>query len=152
MAYPRPTWFRWWLFPASAAVHFCEELFAGGGFYTWITAMGGTRIPIRRFGMATAFAFVSMTVAAWIARKRYDWLLFALAAIIVTNALTHFIASLATDSYSPGTVSGLVLWLPLGGAILYRGFDRKRAAIWSIGVAIGTLMNAAILIFTMHMG
>jgi hypothetical protein len=133
-------------------VHFSDELFAGGGFYTWVTSIGGAPISMARFASATLVAFVSITTASWLARKRYDWLLFALAAIIFTNALTHFVGSLATHSYSPGTVSGLVLWLPLGGAILYRGLARNCATVWCLGLAVGTAMNLAILLLTMNLG
>jgi hypothetical protein len=91
MACPRPRWFRWWLFPATSIVHFGDELFVGGGFYTWVTSIGGVRVTMARFAFATVVAFVSITIASWVARRRYDWVLFALSAIIPTNALTHFI-------------------------------------------------------------
>ena len=152
MLCPRPRWFRWWLFPLTGAVHFADELFAAGGFYRYVAAIGGSPVSMARFAAATAFAFLSITIAAWVARKRYSWVLFVLAAIILTNALTHLAESLETRSYSPGLASGLVLWLPLGGAILYRGFTRSCAAVWWLGVAIGTLMNIAILRFTMYLG
>jgi hypothetical protein len=105
-----------------------------------------------RFASATLVAFVSITVASWVARKRYDWLLFTLAAIILTNVLTHLAGCLATHSYSPGTISGLVLWLPLGGAILHRGLTRNCVTIWWLGLAVGTGMNSAILLLTMNLG
>lgn len=152
MPYPRPRWFRWWLFPLTSAAHFCDELFAGGGFYTYVTAIGGRPISLARFASATLFAFLSITIAAWVARKRYDWVLFVLAAIILTNAVTHLIQSLATRSYSPGLTSGLVLWLPLGGTILYYGFTRSSSSAWWLGLAIGTAMNMAILLFTLNLG
>jgi hypothetical protein len=152
MQCPRPSWFRWWLFPATGIVHFAEELFADGGFYRWVSLIGGTPIGMARFARATFVAFVSITIASWVARKRYDWLLFALAAIILTNALTHLIGTLATHSYSPGTGSGLLLWLPLGGAILYRGFTRSCAIVWYLGLAVGTAMNIAILLLTINLG
>ena len=152
MPCPRPLWFRWWLFPATGIVHFGEELFAGGGFYTWVTSVGGSRMSMARFASGTFVALVSLTVASWVARKRYDWLLFALAAIVVTNALTHLAGTLLTRSYSPGTVSGLVLWLPLGAAILGTGLTRSCAARWCVGFAIGAAMNAAILLLTLNLG
>jgi hypothetical protein len=148
----RPLWFRWWLFPITGVVHFGEELFADGGLYTWVTRIGGTRISLARFACWASVALVSITIASWLARKRYDWLLFALAAIIVTNALSHVAGSLVTHSYSPGTVSGLVIGLPLGGAVLYRGFARNCAAVWCLGLVVGTAMNAAILLLTMNLG
>src|ERR1700745_1858389 len=102
MLCPRPRWFRWWLFPLTSVVHFGDELFAVGGFYRYVTALGGSPISMARFGSATVVAFLSITIAAWIARKRYDWVLFVLAAIILTNALTHLVETLTTRSYSPG--------------------------------------------------
>jgi hypothetical protein len=152
MACPRPQWFRWWLYPATSIVHFGDELFVGGGFYTWVTSIGGVRVTMARFAFATVVAFVSITIASWVARRRYDWLLFALAAIILTNALTHLVGSLATHSYSPGTVSGLLIWLPLGGAILYQGFARNCLTIWYTGLAVGTAMNIAVWLLGMSLG
>jgi hypothetical protein len=89
-----------------------------------------------RFVFATVVAFASIRIASWVARRRYDWLLFALAGIILTNALTHLVGSLATHSYSPGTVSGLLIWLPLGAAILYQGFTRNCVTILCTGLAV----------------
>lgn len=80
MPCPRPSWFRWWLIPLTSVVHFSDELFAGSGFYTYVTSIGGTPISMTRFALATLFAFLSITIASWLARKRYDWVLFALAA------------------------------------------------------------------------
>jgi len=133
-------------------VHFSDELFAGGGFYTYVTSIGGNPVSMTRFGVAVVFALLSMTIASWVARKRYDWVLLVLAAIIFTNALTHLLESLLTHSYSPGLASGLLIWLPLGSVILYRGFTRDCLRIWCIGFAVGTVMNFVILLFTMNLG
>jgi len=149
----RPPWFRWWLFPATSIFHFAEELFAAGGFYTWVTRIGGTRISMTRFASATLLAFVSITAASWAVRKgRYDWLLFTLAATILTNALTHLIGSLATHSYSPGTASGLILWLPLGGMILFHESAQKPRAVWYLGLFLGTAVNFGVLLLTINLG
>ena len=152
MPCPRPRWFRWWLFPLAGIVHFGDELFVGGGFYTWVTSIGGSRVSMARFASAILVALLSITIASWVGRKRYDWLLFALAAIFLTNALTHLVGSLGTHSYSPGTASGLVLWLPIGSAILYRGFSRNCAVVWCLGLAVGTALNMVILLLTMNLG
>jgi hypothetical protein len=123
-------------------VHSADELFAGGGLYSWVDSLGGTRLSLARFVAGIFVAVVSLTIAAWLARRRYDWLLFALAAILVTNALSHLVGSLVTHSYSPGTVSGLLLWLPLGGAVLGRGLVRNCAAVWCLGLAAGVVAQA----------
>ena len=135
MPCPRPRWFRWWLFPVTDVVH-SGDVVCRWCLYIWVTYIGGSRISMTRFVSATVVAVVSITIAAWLARKRYDWLLFALPAIIVANALSHLAGTLVTGSYSPGTVSGLVLWLPLGGAVLYRGFTRNCVAEWCLGLLV----------------
>jgi hypothetical protein len=49
-------------------------------------------------------------------------LVVALATIVTINATLHLGGALLTVSYSPGIVSGVVLWLPLGVSALVRGF------------------------------
>jgi len=152
-SYARPPWFRWWLFPVTSVFHFADELFAAGGFYTWVARIGGTRISMIRFASASLLALMSITVASWALRKgRYDWLLFTLAATILTNAVTHVVGSLATHSYSPGTISGLILWLPLGAIILFHGSAQKPRAVWYLGLFLGTLVNFGVLLLTLNLG
>ena len=142
MSYARPPWFRWWLFPATGVFHFAEELFAGGAFYTWVASIDGARVSMTGFASATLLALVSITAASWAIRKRrYDWLLFALAATILTNALTHAVGSLTTHSYSP-----------LGGAILYHAGVQKRGAVWYFSLLLGTAVNFVVLLLTMNLG
>jgi len=43
------------------------------------------------------------------------WLMTTLATVVVLNGALHITTSALTRSYSPGVVSGLCLWLPLGG-------------------------------------
>ena len=152
-SFVRPPWFRWWLFPATSLFHFADELFVAGGFYTWVTRLGGARVSTARFASATLLAWLSITVASWVVRKgRYDWLLFTLAAIILTNALTHAVGSLATHSYSPGTASGLILWIPLGAMILFHGSAPKPRPSWYLGLFLGTVINFGVLLLTMNLG
>jgi hypothetical protein len=152
-SYARPPWFRWWLLPVTSLFHFADELFAAGGFYTWVARIGGTRISMTRFASASLLALLSITVASWTVRKgRYDWLLFTLAATILTNAVTHVLGSVVTHSYSPGTVSGLILWLPLGGMILFHRSAQERPAVWYLGLFLGTVVNFGVLLLTMNLG
>jgi hypothetical protein len=62
------------------------------------------------------------------------------------------IGGLTTHSYSPGTATGLLLWLPLGGAILYQRRIRNCRVAWYLGLILGTAMNFGVLLLTMNLG
>jgi hypothetical protein len=49
-----------------------------------------------------------------LARQDAAWLVLALGTITAINGIGHLAGSVVTRSYSPGTVSGVALWAPLG--------------------------------------
>ena len=153
MSYEYPKWFRWWLFPGTHLVHFIDELVSAGGLPAWMARLGLAPMSTKQFVGASLLALVAMTVTAWVARKgKPDWLVFGLTAIVVLNALAHLTLSLATRSYSPGTASGALLWLPLGAAILWRGSIHRCRRSLAIGLIIGIGVNVMIGAVTVTMG
>ena len=48
----------------------------------------------------------------------FAWFLAAFATMVTLNAVLHVVGSLATASYSPGLVTGVLLFLPVGTAAL----------------------------------
>jgi len=57
---------------------------------------------------------------------RWRWPLSTLGAVVLLNGLVHLAGSILTRSYSPGLVTGLLIWLPLGGFTLW--FERRNAS------------------------
>ena len=141
---------RWlWLFPASYAVHIAEESLAGEHFYRWIRRVSGREMGPTAFVAANLVYEAAMVAAVRHARGREDavWIVPALGTVTAANGIGHLAGSLATRSYSPGVVSGVGVWFPLGLLALLRGRRVLPRAVWRRGVAIGAaaLVSAPLL-------
>lgn len=128
-----------WLFPATYAIHILEEYV--GGFYTWVGRFG-VEMTATYFLIGNGILWLLMT--AWIAgtppRNRAR-LLGVLATIVLVNGVGHTLASLALRTYSPGTVSGILLWVPLGGLTLLFTHRILPVRQFRLGLIVGLLLH-----------
>jgi hypothetical protein len=138
---------RWiWLYPATYLLHILEETFTGERFYNWIRRIVGRRVPARAFLVLNACFFALMIAAVSILQAGgWGWLLPALGTITAVNGFGHFIGSLATRSYSPGLITGILMWLPLGIAGLTLSRSALSAEAWWLGVAAGAIASGLII-------
>jgi hypothetical protein len=74
----------------------------------------------------------------------WGWLIPALGVLIAVNGLGHLAGSLATRSYSPGLIFGLILWLPLGAFALAASHRTLPQFTFWAGVGAGLLIQAAV--------
>ena len=98
------------------AVHLAEEFWGGIGFSAWVRLHSGIPLTEAIALRLNATFFVVMAVpvtVGWLYRPA-RWLFVPLGAAELTNGVLHLITSLLTLSYSPGVVSGVLLWIPLG--------------------------------------
>ena len=129
-----------WAPLGAASLHICEEFLLPGGFPAWYRAYRADPSHITpRFLMVINGALllaccnialvgrVPVAVAAWL----------ALTALMAANGLWHVWAAWKTRTYSPGMVTGVLVYVPL--AIYgYISFVRTGAA--SIATAVGALV------------
>jgi hypothetical protein len=130
-----------WLFPASYLVHIAEEYW--GGFPAWIARFWGVESSISNFLSWNVGAWVMMTVGVVLVlkTKSYRWLLVSFGTVILINALAHVGASILTRSYSPGLISGLLLYIPLGTITLLRARQRVNRRTLRAGLIVGFVMH-----------
>jgi hypothetical protein len=149
----RATWPRaWgWLFPASYAVHILEEWRGGEGFPAWFARLTGVELAAGEFLLwnVVALVLMSASIVLTIRFRHLRWLLLAYGTAFLLNALSHLIASLYTTSYSPGLVSSLLLWLPLGALALlpFRKTLGRRSR--RTGLLVGLLIHCIVLSLTL---
>ena len=110
------------LIPVAYVVHIVEEYL--GGFPERFAAQLGVSGPsgaafLLANGLFWLLAFAAANLA--IRKPGWAWALPGMGTIITINAVLHLIGALITRSYSPGMISGLLLWLPLGIAALSWG-------------------------------
>lgn len=140
-----------WLFPATYAIHILEELRGGEGFTAWLARVAGVELSTGQFLTWNALALSLMALGVWLA-SRYRplrWLPLAYAVAFLLNALSHLAASLYTISYSPGLVSGVVLWLPLGAHALRRLSPTLGRRARRAGLLVGLLMHCVVMLLTL---
>ena len=135
-----------WLFPISYLIHIAEEYW--GGFPAWIARFWGVESSSSNFLSWNGGAWVMMTVGVWLTlkTKSYRWLLVSFGTVLLVNGLVHALASVVTWSYSPGVVSGLLLFIPLGTITLRRARESVNRRTFRAGVIVGVLMHGVVVL------
>ena len=132
------------LFPVTYVVHIAEEYI--GDFVEFTAKLGGLVLSDSAFLVGNGVFLVAMCVALlWASKQpsRDPWLV-VLGTIVAINAFLHVGGTLLASSYSPGTISGLVLWLPLGIVALVRSYGMLPAAKFRFGVLMGLVAHTLI--------
>ena len=139
-----------WLFPPTYILHLAEEYLVAGGFTVWAERALGLSLTDAEFIVWNAAAFGLMCVGATLvsAAGRFRFVEIALSIAVLGNVAAHAIGSVATWTYSPGLITGLAVWLPLGIVRLrdaQHAVTRKgRIAGWWLGIAV-VLVTLAVL-------
>jgi hypothetical protein len=74
----------------------------------------------------------------------YLWMTPALGTLVAGNGFRHLAGSVATRGYSPGLISGLLLWLPLGVFALQISLRVLPPHVFWSGVGAGILAQAGV--------
>ncbi|HEV2762335.1 MAG TPA: HXXEE domain-containing protein [Pyrinomonadaceae bacterium] len=136
---------RWWplLFPLTFVVHVAEEVWCGEGFPAWVSRVSGVEMTHERFLALNAAAWVVMLAGCLLAAgfERLRPLALPFATAVLINGLAHTGATALTATYSPGLLSGLLLWVPLGLYTLRRARRfTERKTFW-LAVASGFVLH-----------
>ncbi len=79
-----------------------------------------------------------------LAREDAAWVVPALGTITAMNGIGHLAGSAATRSYSPGVVSGVGVWAPLGLFAVIRSRQLLPRPVWRRGITAGALMLGSV--------
>ncbi len=142
------TWRGPWisLFPIAYVLHIAEEAFCGVTFPNWASNVWGTDFTRDEFLTLNAAALTLMSVLVLCIRvSRAGHSILTVFAFAVTfNGAAHAVASLATVSYSPGTFTGVALFLPLGLRTLAECRRTLTPRTFRIGIGMGGAAHALI--------
>jgi hypothetical protein len=122
--HPRWLFFLWLALPAMF-VHQFEEYVLPGGFHRWLNqcvfGSGNPHFPLtRRFACMVNLTVpvVLFPLLAWAGTDR-PWIGMIGLYLLAVNAFGHLILTVSRRRYSPGVVTGVVLFLPLAGLATY---------------------------------
>jgi hypothetical protein len=135
-----------WPFVPAYAIHVAEEWFAG--FTTWVAQISGRPMPDAAFLIINAVAMLLLVIAIRAAARNESngWIAVTIATIFLINTVSHAAGSLLTRSYSPGLISAVVLYVPLGSLTLIRAIDQSPRGTMSKGVAAATTIHGLVFV------
>ncbi|MGA7303740.1 MAG: HXXEE domain-containing protein [Rhodothermales bacterium] len=107
------------LLPVAVALHIAEEWF--GGFTDWARLTLEIDIETAQFLSVNLVGLVLFTFGAAFAylEPRAAWIGVSLTALVCLNAIVQASLSVAFGVYSPGTITGVLLYVPLS-VIIFR--------------------------------
>ncbi len=141
-----------WLLPATYLVHLAEEYYLG--FPAWLDDVAGARLTPERFLELNTFFFGVMVLAVLVATaiRPARVILVPLATVVVVNALLHLGGTIVTGRYSPGALTGLLLWLPLGLTLLTRLRREVPRLVLGLGMLVGVALHALVTLAALGAG
>jgi len=134
------------LLPVTILLHQLEEYF--GQFPLWYSNLLNAELSNRDFILINGVGLFIFTVFAlsYFFNKN-NLILVALGTLVFVNGMVHLLLSLYTFSYSPGTISGVTLFIPLG-IIIYRNIMpqlSKNENIVAIAIGIIILFSVSLI-------
>ncbi len=128
-----------WLLPAVLLVHQLEEYFTG--FPAWYSELLNVQLSDREwiYINVVGLLFLSAFSLSYFVHKSFIPLV-AVGTLVFINGVIHLTISIFTLSYSPGTVSGVVLMIPLGIVIFKRISPQLSARDRILAIVIGILV------------
>jgi len=139
---------KWvWLLPATYFLHIGEEYWGGEGFPCWISLVAGAHLTENEFMVLNCIGMLSMIAGVLLLRRgfRWRWILSTLSAVVLLNGSEHVAGSIITRSYSPGLVTGLLCWVPLGAFALWFEWRYAPRRAFKVGILAGLGLSVLIL-------
>ena len=135
-----------WIFPITFLIHITEEYFGGEGYSGYLLRLRGIALSPQRFLVGQAIAFALMIAGIILAKhfKFLNYMIVIMGAVVLINALTHCVQSVAHGQYVPGLVTAIILWLPLGLITLLRFKSQMRTSSYWACVALGVAIISAV--------
>jgi hypothetical protein len=135
-----------WLFVPAYIIHVAEEWFAG--FAAWVAQFAGRPVPGDAFFAINGIALLLLIAAVRASTRNQSngWMAIAIATIALVNTMSHAAGAVFTQSYSPGLVSAVILYVPLGTLTMIRAWDQAPATQLTRGIVAGMSLHALVFI------
>ncbi len=132
-----------WFIPPAYLLHLLDEYFLGVGLPDWFSGVFKVGFSLSDFIIINSIGFASTIVIAVLYRmgKVNDFIIAAMGTLFFVNGIIHLVASVLTATYSPGTITGLIIYLPLGFLIFKIIFPFLPEQKRSLSIAVGIIVH-----------
>ena len=135
-----------WSLPLLYLVHALEEFYVGERFPVWFSRVlhadlsDADFILINTIGVS-AFFFVVLIYSIY---RKNTIMVIGLGSVLFINGFVHLFSSIISGSYSPGTISGLFLYIPMGFLLFFRTMPPLTPQQRITGLAMGGLIHVVV--------
>lgn len=139
------------LFPVTYLAHIAEEYWGGGGYSNYLLRNYALELSPQRFLwlQALGVSLMGLGVVAGIALRFPITMLAMLSAIVLGNVLVHTIRSIQGWMYTPGLITAVVLWLPLGCISFIAVWPFVSGGRLALALAVGVTTNGVVELMVM---
>jgi len=132
-----------WLAPPAYLIHLFDEYFSAEGLPNWISGVFNVNLSVDDFIIINSIGFVAVliTITLYSLDKIGHFFPAALGVLFFINGIIHLVASIFTASLSPGTISGVLLYIPLGILIFGRIFPALTEVQRSLAIVTGIIIQ-----------
>ena len=105
-----------WLIPPAYLIHLLDEYFFAEGLPNWISVVFNISLSVDDFIVINSigFAVVLIIITLYSLDKIGHFFPAALGVLFFSNGIIHLVASIFTALLSPGTISGVIVYISLG--------------------------------------
>ena len=139
--------------PLMYACHLVEESWPTRPFNQWLDAHMGAHLSTMDFILINAVAMslvIGMAILyLWIRKVVYP--LIAITTVFTINGWLHLLTSVLTLSYAPGTITGALLYLPLGWWAWHHIRHDLSPLEIRLGILAGILIHVIIVVLALNL-
>jgi len=140
------------LFPLTYFTHIAEEYWGGGGYSKYLLTTYSVELSPQRFLwlQALGVSLMGLGVVAGLVLRFPITMLAMLSAIVLGNALVHTIRSIKEWMYTPGLITAVAFWLPLGFISLIACWKFVSGGRLALALGVGVVTNCVVELITMR--
>lgn len=141
-----------WFLPIAYLIHLVDEYFFGEGFSSWFSEVFGAGLSVSDFIIINTIGLAAMILIVILYNKNLvsNFFIAAPGTTLFINGLVHIAASIITASYSPGTISAVIVYLPLGLVIFKKIYPMINPEQRMISIAAGIILQIIVAITAMN--
>lgn len=139
-----------WFIPAAYLFHLADEYFTG--FHQWFSGIFDVNLSLNDFIIINSIGFAAtVTVATLYTLNKINHFVIAVLGILFfVNGIVHIAASIFTASYSPGTISACLFYLPLGYLVYKKIFPLIPEQQRSNSIAAGIIIQIVVAVIALN--
>lgn len=141
-----------WFLPIAYSVHLLEEYYAGATLPVWLNTHLGADLSATDFLWinGVAMSIILLNALQHMRGRGSPVLLVAITVLFAINGLLHCLASLYWWDYVPGTISGCLIYIPMGIAAYRELRPRLIRRTWRMGVVAAVVAHLVVFLISQN--